>query len=196
MLELRAKILRMHPKILNEWFVVSLARRRRRWGRSSAPSWSPTGWAATGSRRAQARNRQTSLKPYSRTRQVVLVPALRIRDILVWIRIWPMDPDPDPAIFVLDLQDANKKPIKKKFFWLLHFSKSKKSKRSHKTVRIKIFLTIFAWWQRDPDPGGPKHVDPVEPDSEHWLVHRFFMGGLIWDRNKVSGFKTSMFKKN
>jgi hypothetical protein len=29
-----------------------------------------------------------------------------------------MDPDadPDPAIFVIDLQDANKKPFNKKFF--------------------------------------------------------------------------------
>ncbi len=52
------------------------------------------------------------------------VPVLRIHDILVWIRIrmrsadpclWLMDPDPDsdpdpdPSIFIIDLQDANKK---------------------------------------------------------------------------------------
>jgi hypothetical protein len=63
------------------------------------------------------------------------------------------DPDsnPDPAIFVEDLQDANKKLFKKKFFGLLLFEgtftsvfKDKKSKRSHKTVGIKVFLTIFA----------------------------------------------------
>jgi len=49
------------------------------------------------------------------------------------------------------------------------FFKDNKSKRSHKTVPvgIKVFLTIFAWWQKDPDlephfwlmdpdPGGPK----------------------------------------
>jgi hypothetical protein len=60
--------------------------------------------------------------------------------------------DPDPAIFVIDLQDANQKQIFKKFFCLLlfkgtftSFSKIKKSKRSHKTVGIKVFLTIFAW---------------------------------------------------
>jgi hypothetical protein len=68
-----------------------------------------------------------------------------------------MDPDPnadpDPSIFIIDLQDANKKQIKKKIF--LHtvllfegtftsFFKDKKSKRSHKTVEIKVFLTIFA----------------------------------------------------
>jgi hypothetical protein len=32
-----------------------------------------------------------------------------------------MDPDPDPAIFVIDLQDANKKLIKKICFCLLLF---------------------------------------------------------------------------
>jgi hypothetical protein len=53
-----------------------------------------------------------------------------------------MDPDadPDPAIFVIDLQDANKKLIfLKRFFFLLLFKgtftsffKDKKSKRSYK----------------------------------------------------------------
>jgi hypothetical protein len=61
--------------------------------------------------------------------------------------------DPDPAIFIIDLQDANKKLIEKKFFCILLFEgtcvtsffKDKKSKRSHKTVEIKVFLTIFAY---------------------------------------------------
>ncbi len=51
-----------------------------------------------------------------------------------------LDTDPDPAIFVIDLQGANKKLI----FCLLLFEgtftsffKDKKSKRSHKTVEIK-----------------------------------------------------------
>ncbi len=55
--------------------------------------------------------------------------------------------DPDRAIFVIDLQDAKKN----KFFSLLLFEntitsflKDKKSKRSHKTVVVKIFLTIYA----------------------------------------------------
>ncbi len=72
-----------------------------------------------------------------------------------------MDPDPDsdadadPDIFVIDLQDDNKKQIFVKKFsayyffkvHLHHFSKIKKSKRCHKAqaVRIKVFLTIFAW---------------------------------------------------
>ncbi len=69
-----------------------------------------------------------------------------------------MDPvsDPDPAIFVIALQEANKKLLlKKKFCCLLLFEgtvphiyfiflKDKKSKRSHKTVGIKVFLTIYA----------------------------------------------------
>ena len=53
------------------------------------------------------------------------------------------DADPDPAIFVSDLQD-----VKKKIFGLLLFDTSfftdKKSSRSHKTVGINVFLTIFA----------------------------------------------------
>jgi hypothetical protein len=80
-----------------------------------------------------------------------------------------MDPDPDadadPAIFVSDLQDVNKKILY--FFYcfsiflffifkticfftyyflnvkLHHFSK-KKSYRSHKTVGINVFLSSFA----------------------------------------------------
>jgi hypothetical protein len=65
-----------------------------------------------------------------------------------------MDPDadPNPFIFIIDLQDANKKLIfKTKFSCILLFEgtftsffKDKKSKRRHKTVEIKIFLTIFA----------------------------------------------------
>jgi hypothetical protein len=63
-----------------------------------------------------------------------------------------MDPDLDPAIVVVDLQDGNKKLTEtKKFFCVLLFEHTftsfcldKKSKRSHKTVGIKVFLTIFA----------------------------------------------------
>ncbi len=63
-------------------------------------------------------------------------------------------PGQDPAIFVIELQDANKKTykLKKNFmlftFWRYMYSifKNKKSKRSHKAVENKVFLTIFAWW--------------------------------------------------
>jgi hypothetical protein len=66
-----------------------------------------------------------------------------------------MDPDPcsdpNPAIIVIDLQDATKKIFKKTFFAYyflkVHYItfKNKKSKRIHKAVGIKVFLTIFAW---------------------------------------------------
>ncbi len=62
-----------------------------------------------------------------------------------------LDPDPDPAIFVIDLRDDNKKLILTKIFCFLLFEgtfssffKDKKSKRGHRTVGIKVFLTIFA----------------------------------------------------
>jgi hypothetical protein len=61
------------------------------------------------------------------------------------------DADPDSFIFIIDLQDANEKRIYKKIFCIvlfegtfISFFKDKKSQRSHKTVEIKGFLTIFA----------------------------------------------------
>jgi hypothetical protein len=66
-----------------------------------------------------------------------------------------MDPDPDSAIFVIDLQDGNKKKIivVLKFFCLLLFDstftsffKIKSQKEVTKQyLGIKGFLTIFAW---------------------------------------------------
>jgi hypothetical protein len=55
--------------------------------------------------------------------------------------------DPDPAIFVTDLQDANKKTIFSAYFFLkvhLHNFSKIKSKKNHKTVGIKDLLTNFA----------------------------------------------------
>jgi hypothetical protein len=78
-----------------------------------------------------------------------------------------MDPDadPDPAIFVSDLKDASKKLIfLQKFFCLLLFEgtftsffKDKKSKRSHKTVGIKVFL-LFFWMIEGSGSGRPKNM--------------------------------------
>jgi hypothetical protein len=59
--------------------------------------------------------------------------------------------DPDPAIFVIDLQDASKKLIFNTIFsasyflkvHLHHISKIKIQKESQ-IVGIKVFLTIFA----------------------------------------------------
>jgi hypothetical protein len=47
----------------------------------------------------------------------MFTPVFRIHDILAWIRIRILDPD--PAIFVIDLQDANKKLVFFFFFCLL-----------------------------------------------------------------------------
>jgi hypothetical protein len=60
-----------------------------------------------------------------------------------------MDPAPDPAIFILDLQDDNKKQffveifLSFSFYYFLkvqlhHFSKIK----SYKTVGVKVFLSF------------------------------------------------------
>ncbi len=62
-----------------------------------------------------------------------------------------MDPDPDPAIFVIDLKDASKKLIFNTIFTaynslkvhLHHFSKIK-SQKELQIEEIKVFLTIFA----------------------------------------------------
>jgi hypothetical protein len=59
--------------------------------------------------------------------------------------------DPDPAIFIIDLQDASKKQIFNTIFsayyflkvHLHHFSKIKSKKKVTK-VEIQVFLTIFA----------------------------------------------------
>jgi hypothetical protein len=54
---------------------------------------------------------------------------------------------PDPAIFVIDLQDANKKLKLKKFFCLSlsedNFSKIKSHKEVTKRVGIKVFLLFL-----------------------------------------------------
>ncbi len=46
---------------------------------------------------------------------------------------------------------------------LTSFFKDKKSKRSHKTVETKVFLTIFDWWWKDLKPDA-------EPDPYLWLT--------------------------
>jgi hypothetical protein len=84
-----------------------------------------------------------------RNSALMLAAVLRIHDILWWIRIRILDPD--PAIFVIDFHDANKKLIFNTIFSAhyclkvhsLHFSKIK-SQKEYKIVGIKVFLTIFA----------------------------------------------------
>jgi hypothetical protein len=77
----------------------------------------------------------------------MILSVLRIHDILVWIRM---------RILILLFSSLTFKTQKKKmfqqnFFCILLFEatfppffKDKKSKRGHKTVEIKVFLTIFA----------------------------------------------------
>ncbi len=91
---------------------------------------------------------------------------LWIRDILVRYgsgsgdtSLWLIDPDQDPAIFFMTF----KTPTKIIFFVLALFEgtlttffKGKRSKRSHKTLGIKVFLTIFSCWQMDLD-ADPLH---------------------------------------
>jgi hypothetical protein len=86
-----------------------------------------------------------------------LEAVLRIRDILVRIRIREsvsLTNRSGPRLqillfFVINLHDADQKT--KKIFCLLLFEgtfttffKDKKSERRHKTVEIKVFLTVFA----------------------------------------------------
>ncbi len=77
-----------------------------------------------------------------------------------------MDPDsdPDPAIFVIDLQDANKNKLIYNFsvyyFFKVHVHnfKDKKSKRNHKTVGIKVFLRYYFCLMKEGSGSGSLKV--------------------------------------
>jgi hypothetical protein len=102
-----------------------------------------------------------------------------------------LDSDPDPAIFVTDLQDANKKLIKKFFSLILHlhrFLKIKSQKESHKPVGVKVFSYYFCLMIEGSGSGSipltngsgsgsrrPKNIlDPSDPTSDpnpqYWLI--------------------------
>ncbi len=77
-----------------------------------------------------------------------------------------MAPDPDPTIFVIDLQNTTKTTIKNSFsayyFLKVHlhnFSKIKNSKRSHKTVGSRFFL-LFLLEDKDQNPDPKLGTDP------------------------------------
>ncbi len=62
-----------------------------------------------------------------------------------------MDPDADPSIFIIDLQDAKKanylKSVSAYYFFkvlLHHFSQVKTKKEVTKQKKSRFFLTIFA----------------------------------------------------
>ncbi len=100
--------------------------------------------------------------------QVGTVPRMSLLTVTISVAdpcLWPMDPDPDPTIFFIGLQEPTKNYFLN-FFCLLLFEGTspsffidKKSTRSHKTVGIMVFLTIFAWWQKDTEP---------DPDPYLW----------------------------
>ncbi len=79
--------------------------------------------------------------------------------------LWPMDPDPvrDPTIFVLDLQDANKKLFFSKFFCFLLFEGTfksffydKTSQGSHKTELPYLPMTNRSGSRRPKPNTGDK----------------------------------------
>ncbi len=57
--------------------------------------------------------------------------------------IWLMGPDPDPGSGSCYFRHW---PLRCQQGTFTSFFEDKKSKRSHKTVEIKVLLTIFAWW--------------------------------------------------
>ncbi len=86
--------------------------------------------------------------------------------------------DPDPTIFVIDLQNVNKKLILKKisayYFLKVHlhnFSKIKSQKESQNSSN-QGFSYYFCMMTEGSGSipltnGGPKHVDP-DPDPQHY----------------------------
>jgi hypothetical protein len=114
---------------------------------------------------------------------LALLPVFRIHDILVWIRSGSADPclclmDPDPGSGSCHFRHWPSRCQQKT-------NPKIKRQNSLKIVGFKIFLIIFAWLLKDPDPeldpdpylcpvdpdpGGKKHVDP---DPEHWHLQGF-----------------------
>ncbi len=115
--------------------------------------------------------------------------------------LWLMDPDPDadpdPAFSSLTFPRCQQKLFFLKVFLLITFwgymyiiFKDKKSKRSHKAVGIKVFLTFFLlgdgriyirihtseWWIRIQE--AQKHVDPVDSDPGSDPQHCI----CVWDK--------------
>ncbi len=93
-----------------------------------------------------------------------------------WCGSWFADPCLDfwirIRIWILLFSSLTfKMPTKNNFFayyflkvHLHHFFKDKKSKRSRKAVGIKVFLTIFAWWLKDPEPDPYLILMDLDPD--------------------------------
>ncbi len=103
------------------------------------------------------------------------------------------DADPDPSIFIIDLQDANKKLILKSFSayyflkkLLIHFSKIKKSKRSHKTY---LLFLLHDRRIRTRNTGSKyqnsKSAIYIHNESLHWTwKSRLFLQILNWMKTR------------
>jgi hypothetical protein len=139
----------------------------------------------------------------------------RIHDILVWIRIRTpcltlMDPDldadPDPATFVIDLQEANKKLIFLKSFsayyflkvHLHHFSKIK-SPKEVKNSRSKsysyYFCLMIEGFRSGSGAGSGSRSTPLisRSGSGPWRLKNMWIRWFriwIWIRNTDNRFKS------
>ncbi len=105
-----------------------------------------------------------------------------------------MDLDPDPAIFVVDLQSRRqqKTNFNKKFsafyFWrniFLIFQRKKRQKEVTKQQESRFFLLFLLDDRRIRIWEAQKHVDPVDP--EHWskVGFKFGSGTFISDLNPI-----------
>jgi hypothetical protein len=84
----------------------------------------------------------------------------------------PPDMDPDPAIFIINLQDASQKTFFFSFaaycylkVHLHNFSKIK-SKKRHKTVGIKVFSYYFCLMIEGSGSGSLPHLCLEDPDMD------------------------------
>ncbi len=90
--------------------------------------------------------------------------------------------DPDPAIFVINLQDANKNQFLFKNFlcvlqyflkvYLHTFSKIKSQKEVTKQLESRFFLLFFLddIRIRIRIQEAQTHMDPTDPDPQHWFT--------------------------
>ena len=126
------------------------------------------------------------------------------------------DPDPDTAIFVIDLQDASKKLIFNIIFsayyflkvHLYHFSKIKSQKESQNSrnqgfllflhddrrirIRSRIRIHTSDKWIRIRFRGAQKHVDP---DPQHCIILlQCDAGPFIMHENSI--YINSVYKFN
>ncbi len=109
-------------------------------------------------------------------------------------RLWLMDPDsdPDPAIFVIDLQDARKKQFFNTNFstyyflkvHLHHFSKIKSQKESQNSTRNQGFPYYFCMMKE----GSGSIPLTSGSGSGSWRPKNMWIRIRIWIRNTGCGY--------